>query len=170
MTFYDHEFQNVALGIGNDFPVRHFWLREHFFRYNLMRDNFDDADFFRRSILRARHFEVSRRAITQVHRAARLVRSRTGGWEIFSVLRDERTLLVDTPDFELGQVVHYDEVRPVAWRDRALVLQAVIASSVNRSHLDRGHWRHAERNRFPDRVIYVAFIHKIARQFVVGRE
>src|SRR4051794_38456143 len=102
MTFYDHEFQNIALRGGNDFPVRHFWLREHFLRYNLMRNNFDDANLLGRSVPRIPHFEVRRRAIAQVHRAARLVRSRIGGWEIFSVLRDERAFLVNAPDFESG--------------------------------------------------------------------
>ena len=170
VTFDDHEFQNVSRDVGNDFPIRQLRLRQNLFRDDLVRHDFDHADFFRGAVSRNSDFEIGRRAIVQVHRAARLFRGRAGGAEISAVLRHERAFLVNAPDFKLRQVIHDDEVRPITRRNRALIFQPVITRGVDRSHLDRGHRRHAKGDRFPDRMIDVAFVHQIARQLVVGRE
>ena len=74
------------------------------------------------------------------------------------------------PHVELLQIVEDDEVGPITRRNRAVILETVMASGVDRSHLDGGDRRDAERDRFPDRMIDVPFVHEVAGQLVVGGE
>ena len=165
---FDHdEFQDVAFDVGNNLPVENLGRLENFFRDDLMRDDFNHADFLRALSV---HFEIRWRAIAQVHRAARLFRALSFRSKIFPVFGHECAFLVNAFDLELREIVEDDEVRPEPRRDRPMVPEAVIARRVDRPHLNRRDRRHAECDGFPNRMIDVPFVDQIARQLVVGGE